>query len=57
MALVANAASSDVDSAQTLKMCIIAIFNRFFTISQTGSLLAIFSDFLTILILQSFEKD
>jgi hypothetical protein len=57
MALVANAASTDVDSAHTLKMCIITIFNRFFTISQTGSLFAIFGDFLTTLILLSFEKD
>jgi hypothetical protein len=45
MALVANAASSDVDSAQTLKMCSITIFNRFCTILQTGSLFCHFRRF------------
>jgi hypothetical protein len=56
MAMVANEASTDEDIAQTLKMCIITIFNRFFTILQTGSLFAIFGDSLTTQILLSFKN-
>jgi hypothetical protein len=57
MTMLANEASTNVDTAQTLQMCINTILNHFIIILQTGSLFAIFGDFLSTLILLSFEND
>jgi hypothetical protein len=56
MAMVANEASTDEDTAQTLQMCINTILNHFIIILQTGSLFAIFGDSLTTQILLSFKN-
>jgi hypothetical protein len=45
LANVANEASTDVDSALTLKMFIIAIFNQCFILFQTGPFFTIFGNF------------
>jgi hypothetical protein len=45
MANMANEASTDVDSPQSLKLFIVAIFNRYLGLFQTGPFFAIFGNF------------
>jgi hypothetical protein len=45
MANVANEASTDVDSPQSLKIFIIATFNRYLSLLLTGQFFTIFGHF------------
>jgi hypothetical protein len=57
MSKVVKEASIDVDSALTLKMFIIAIFNWYFSLFQTGQFFTIFGNFLRFLQFLLFLMD